>query len=176
MNDMKVTMYPAITLDGFISDLNGECYSWISDEDEASYEQVVKQAGCLLIGRKTYEQYQDDYPLKSGATTFIYTHSKDYKDQDKVKFVNGTPEEVLRQIAAQGFSEVIVGGGGEVNGAFAEAGLIDEIIISIYNVTIGEGIPLFGSYKPKLQLKLLATSNEIGGIVKNHYTVEKPHD
>lgn len=170
---MKVTIYPAITLDGFISGLNGECYSWINDEDEASYEQTVKQAGCLLIGRKTYDQYKDDYPLKSGATTFIYTHDQGYKDQEKIKFVSGTPKEALEQIASNGFNEVVIGGGGEVNGAFAEAGLIDEIIISIYNVTIGEGIPLFGSHKPKLQLKLLRTSNELEGIVKNHYSVEK---
>jgi dihydrofolate reductase len=170
---MKVTMYPAITLDGFIADPNGECYSWISEEDEANYEQAVKEAGCLLIGRKTYEQYKDEYPLKSGATTFVFTHGQDEEDQDKIKFVTGTPEEVLRQIADTGFNEVVIGGGGEVNGAFAEAGLIDEIIISIYNVTIGEGIPLFGSHKPKLKLKLLATSNELEGIVKNHYEVER---
>lgn len=170
---MKVTMYPAITLDGFISDLKGKCYSWISDEDEANYEQVVEEAGCLLIGRKTYEQYKGEYPLKSGATTFVYTHSQDYENQEKIKFVSGTPKEALEQIASNGFNKVVIGGGGEVNGAFTEAGLIDEIIISIYNVTIGEGIPLFGSHKPELRLKLLETSNELEGIVKNHYAVEK---
>jgi dihydrofolate reductase len=173
---MKVTMYPAITLDGFIADLNGECYSWISDEDEVNYEQTVKEAGCLLIGRKTYDQYKDDYPLKSGATTFVYTHDKNYHDQGKIKFVAGSPKEALEQIANDGFKEVVIGGGGEVNGVFAEAGFIDEIIVSIYNVTLGEGIPLFGSYKPRLQLKLLTTSNELEGIVKNHYTVEKLND
>ncbi len=87
--------------------------------------------------------------------------------------MRGTPQEVLQQIAEYGFSEVIVSGGGEVNGSLTEAGLIDEIIVSIYNVTIGEGIPLFGSHKPKLKLKLATTSNELKGIVKNHYVVEK---
>jgi len=164
-------MYPAITLDGFISDLDGECYSWISDEDEEHYTQAIAKAGCVLLGRKTYEQYPEDFPPKSGATAFIWTTRIDQQDQERVKFVRGTPQEVLRQIAAQGFSEVIVSGGGEVNGSLAEADLIDEIIVSIYNVIIGEGIPLFGSHKPKLKLELLSTTNEIAGIVKNHYKV-----
>lgn len=170
---MKAIMYPAITLDGFISDLNGECYSWVSDEDEEQYTQAIARTGCVLLGRKTYEQYPGDFPPKSGAMAFVWTTHTDQQDQDRVKFVRGTPEEVLRQIAAHGFTEVIVSGGGEINGSLAEAGLIDEIIVSIYNVTIGEGIPLFGSHKPKLKLELLSTTNEIDGIVKNHYKVNR---
>ncbi len=168
---MKVVMYPAVTLDGFISDLNGECYSWINEEDEEGYTQAIAKAGCVLLGRKTYEQYIDDFPPDSGATVFVYTSRIDQKDQDKVKFVRGRPAEVIEQIADYGFSELVVSGGGEVNGALAEAGLVDEIVISIYNVTLGEGIPLFGLHKPKLKLKLLSTSQEIEGIVKNHYEV-----
>ncbi|HSX05422.1 MAG TPA: dihydrofolate reductase family protein [Candidatus Saccharimonadales bacterium] len=170
---MKVIMYPAITLDGFISDLNGECYSWINDEDEQGYTDAIAKAGCVLLGRKTYEQYIDDFPVKSGATTFVYTSRTDQQDQDKIKFVCGTPEEVIEQIAGYGFLELVVSGGGEVNGAFAEAGLVDEIVISIYNLTLGEGIPLFGSHKPKLKLKLLSTRQEVEGITKNHYRVVK---
>ena len=170
---MKVIMYPAITLDGFISDLDGECYSWISDEDEEQCNQAIAKAGCVLVGRKTYEQYPEDLPPKSGATAFVWTARTDQQDQERVKFVRGTPQEVLQQIAQHGFSEVIVSGGGEVNCSLAEAGLVDEIIVSIYNVTIGEGIPLFGSHKPRLKLRLLSTKQEIEGIVKNHYKVVK---
>jgi|GEM_PF-182371 len=168
---MKVTLYPAITLDGFIADLNGECYSWISDEDEEHFTKVIARAGCVLLGRRTYEQYPEDFPPKSGATAFVWTTRTDQQDQERVIFVRGTPQEVLGQIAGHGFSELIVSGGGEVNGALAEADLVDEIIVSIYNVTIGEGIPLFGSHKPKLKLDLLSTTNEIDGIVKNHYKI-----
>jgi dihydrofolate reductase len=168
---MRVVMYPAVTLDGFIADLDGECYSWISDEDEELYNQAIEKAGCSLVGRKTYEQYIDDYPAKNGSTTFVYTSSTDYKDQEKVKFVTGTPEQALKKIEEYSFSEVILSGGGELNGTFAEVGLVNEIIVSIYGVTLGEGIKLFGSHKPKLQLKLLSTSENTPGIVKSHYQV-----
>lgn len=163
-------MYPAVTLDGFISDLDGQCYQWISDEDEAHYKQAIKNAGCAIVGRKTYEQYIDGYPERD-AVTFVYTHRADYKDTDNVKFVTGSPADVLKQVEAHGFSEVILSGGGEVNGAFAEAGLVSEILISIYGLTLGKGIPLFGTYQPKLNLELLSTSQPATGIVKNHYRV-----
>lgn len=164
-------MYPAITLDGFIADLDGECYSWISDEDEEFFNQAIEKAGCSLVGRKTYEQYIDDYPAKNGSMTFVYTTSAGHKDQEKVKFVRGTPQEVLDQIESHDFKEVILSGGGEVNGSFAGVGLVNEIIVSVYGVTLGEGIPLFGKYKPKLKLKLLSSNQDVPGIVKNHYQV-----
>ena len=164
-------MYPAVTLDGFIADLDGECYSWINEEDEEFYNRAIEKAGCSLVGRKTYEQYIDDYPSKNGSTTFVYTTSAGHKDQDKVKFVRGAPEEVLRRIETHGFTEIILSGGGEVNGSFAEAGLVNEIIASIYGVTLGEGIPLFGRHKPKLKLKLISSSQDVPGVVKNHYQV-----
>ena len=151
-------MYPAVTLDGFIADLNGECYSWISEEGETFYEDAIKNAGCSLVGRKTYEQYADDFPAKNGTTTFVYTASSEQKNQERVTFVRGTPKEVLEQIEACGFSEVILSGGGNVNGSFAEAGLISEIIVSIYAVTLGVSIPLFGNYKPKPKLNLIASN------------------
>ena len=169
---MKVILYPAITLDGFIADLNGECYSWVNPEDEEDYEAAVRKARCVLYGRKTYEQYIDD-PINPNVTKFVYTTRGAQTDTDNVRFVRGTPSEVIDQIARQGFSELIISGGGEVNGTFAEAGLIDEIIISIYNVTLGEGIRLFGTHKPKLRLKLLSTKQNVPGIVKNHYEVIK---
>ena len=34
---MKVIMYPAITLDGFIADSSGDFYSLISEEDDEGY-------------------------------------------------------------------------------------------------------------------------------------------
>ena len=59
---MKVIMYPAVTLDGFIADLNGECYSWISDEDEKFYEVTGSHCSCYgLEGQWDPELCSDEY-------------------------------------------------------------------------------------------------------------------
>jgi len=170
---MKVIMYPSITIDGFIANLKGECYSWINPDDEARYEKLVERCSCVLVGRRTYEQYQSDYPSKKDVVTFVCTSQETYKDEEKLKFIHGTPQEMLASIEQASFSEVVLCGGGEVNGLFASHGLIDEIILSINSVSLGEGIPLFGSYKPQLNLELLSTNTDIEGVVQNHYRVVK---
>lgn len=168
--NVKVIMYPAVTLDGFIADTNGECYSWISTEDESYYEAAIKQAGCAIVGRRTYEQYKDDYPTSYGTMTYVHT-TRPETDQERITFVAGTPAEVLAQVAADGFSTVILSGGGDTNGMFATAGLIDEIVIAHYGVTLGSGVPLFGKYAPMLRLELLSSTQDVPGIIKSRYRV-----
>jgi len=168
---MKLIMYPAMTLDGFIADPGGECYSWIEDNDEAEYSAAQKRAGADIVGRKTYEQYKDEYDVKTDVTTFVCTNQEDYQDTEHVKFIRGTAEEMYRAVGSYGFNEAILSGGGEINGLFAAAGLVDEIIISVYPLILGEGISLFGSYHPNLKLELLSSVTNDTGITKNHYKV-----
>src|SRR5207302_1253437 len=101
-----------------------ECYSWINPADEARYEAALVQCSCELVGRKTYEQYIDNYASRKEVMTFVYTSQSQFQDTEKIKFVHGDPQEVLRKIEGYGFSEVIHSGGGELNGLLADANLI----------------------------------------------------
>lgn len=170
---MKIILYPSITIDGFIANLDGECYSWINPADEERYEDVVVRCGCVIVGRKTYEQYKSDYPSKKDVVTYVCTSSHIYQDEERMKFISGSPQEMLSTIEKDGFSEAVLCGGGEVNGLFASAGLVDEIILSINPHCLGNGIPLFGSYKPRLSMELISSNNDIEGVVQNHYRVIK---
>ena len=166
-------MYPALTLDGFIADLDGDSDSWADDGVESEYEAEVKRCGCVIIGGKTYLQYKSDFDSGEDATTFVCTNNPDYQDTEKLKFIHGTPQEMLNIVEQHGFSEAILSGGGEINGLFASAGLVDEIIVSVYPLTLGQGIPLFGSYHPRLKLQLISSQQGNVGITQNHYKVVK---
>lgn len=171
---MKVIMYPGISLDGFVAKLDYDD-SWISDEDNDRYEERVNEAGCLLVGRKTYELFQDwfDNFGNGKVIVFVCTTGSKYKDKERVKFIRGSAEEIIKQIEKYNFDELIVCGGGEINGLVAAAGLVDEIIVSVQPIVLGAGIPLFGSYKPELKLEVLSFNEDIKGIVQNHYRVVK---
>jgi dihydrofolate reductase len=70
-------------------------------------------------------------------------------------------------------NKIGVVGGGELNGSLAELGVIDEVILDVEPVTLGQGKLLFGSHKPNLKLKLLS-SKQIGeSTLQNHYEVSK---
>lgn len=168
---MKITLRPSVTADGYIADKNGECYSWISPQDEERYDQAVKACGCEIVGRKTYEQYKDDFEKRTNITTFVYTNQSNFKDTDTIKFVGGPPQDAINHIELLGFKEIIVSGGGELNGLLASAGLINEIHLSIHPVSLGQGIKLFGSYDTKLTLKLLSVNTDVKDIVQTIYKV-----
>lgn len=172
---MKVTLRPALTLDGYIANLQGECYSWIVPEDEQRYERELREAGCELVGAKTYRQYKDSYDARTDIVTFVYTSNTTGKvDTPNLKFVSGPLDKVLQDIEEKfGLHEVIVSGGGSLNGALAMANRIDELYISLHPVVLGEGIPLFGGMKPSLTLELLDTNTDIEPIVRSHYKVIK---
>lgn len=170
---MKLSLRPAVTLDGYIANLQGECYSWIVPEDEQRYELELRSVGCELVGHKTYEQYKDNYDARKDIITFVYTRSLEGKtDTANLKFVSGPLDGILRSIENEyGISEAIVSGGGSLNGALAKAGLIDELYISYHPIVLGEGIPLFGDYKPTFKLEFIGTNVDIKPVVRIHYRV-----
>lgn len=168
---MKVILAPAVTVDGFLADLNGDCYSWISPADEARYNKKRREIGCELVGRKTYEQYKDSYDTQADATIYVYTSRTSYADSERVKFIGGDIHMALARIESDGFVAALVSGGGELNGMLASAGVLSEIFLSYHPLTLGEGIPLFGSYSPRLTLELLSLNQDAPGIVQHHYRV-----
>jgi dihydrofolate reductase len=170
---MKVTLRPSITADGFIADLNGECYSWINDEDEKRYMNAVHVIGCELVERKTYEQYVEDFTSRKDIITFVYTSKTTFVDTNNIKFIHGSAHDVLNQIETYGFTELIISGGGELNGSLASSGLIDELQLSVHPVVLGKGIPLFGNHDVKLNLNLISVNNDVPGIVQSIYKVLK---
>ncbi len=171
IQNMKVTMLPGISLDGFIALPNGDSYSWVNQADEARYSASVERAGCILVGNTTFQQYREDFNSRKNVINFVCTNGDKPEDTDTVKYMSGTPKEILDKIKAYNFDELIVCGGGEINGMFASAGLVDEIVVGIQPVVLGEGIPLFGSYKPRLNLELVSVNQDVEGVVQNHYRV-----
>lgn len=168
---MKITLRPSLTADGYLANLEGECYSWINPADEIRYDEAVKKCGCEIVGRKTYDQYKDDFLARTDVTTFVYTNHTSYSDIEKIKFIGGSAKELVQQIEALGFTEAIVSGGGELNGLLASEGLLDELHLSVHPMTLGQGIKLFGSYDVRLKLELLGVNMEVVGVIQSIYKV-----
>ena len=64
-------------------------------------------------------------------------------------------------------------GGGGIIGSFLDAGELDEFIIHVIPVFIGEGIPLIQPRHLQTQLKLLSSRNYEDGVVRLHYEVNR---
>ena len=62
-------------------------------------------------------------------------------------------------------------GGAGLIASFLDEGEIDEFVISVIPVFIGEGIPLIAPSRRTVSLKLLSTKKFSDGVVKLHYQV-----
>jgi dihydrofolate reductase len=89
----------------------------------------------------------------------------------QIELVSGDVRPVHRElVAAAGGKNVWVVGGGDLVGQFADAGLLDEVIVYVAPVTLGAGKPLLAR---RVELKLEETGRN-GDFVAARYSVVRP--
>jgi dihydrofolate reductase len=149
--------YTATTLDGFIADPNNSL-DWLFTRarDEAghgNHGDFIAEVGAVAMGSTTYEWILDyEFAGKDPAEwkwpyevpCWVFTHRDlTVVPGANIQFVRGEVAPVHEQmVAAAGDQNVWIVGGGDLVGQFADAGLLDEVIVSIAPVTLGAGAPL----------------------------------
>jgi dihydrofolate reductase len=146
----RTQYYTAATLDGFIADPDNSL-DWLfkvkrDEHGPMNYEDFVAEVGALAMGSTTYEWILDHesatwpYDLPS----WVFTHRElTVVPNAQVEFVSGDVGPVHDEmVRAAGGKNVWIVGGGDLAGQFAEAGLLDEVIVTIAPVTLGAGAPL----------------------------------
>jgi dihydrofolate reductase len=123
---------------------------WTSKEDTKHFIETTKKAGAIIMGSKTFETFGAK-PLP-GRRNIIYTNSKKYEGAEST---DESPKDLLAQLEKEGVEEVAVCGGSSIYTLFAEAGLVDKMILTVEGIVFGEGIRLFNK-KLDLNLKLLS--------------------
>jgi dihydrofolate reductase len=142
--------YTATTLDGFIADPDNSL-DWLftraRDEDgPGNYADFIAEVGALAMGSTTYEWILDHergkWPYE--LPCWVFTHRELTVVPDAgIEFVSGDVVPVHeRMVEAAGGRNVWIVGGGDLVGQFADAGLLDEVLVGIAPVTLGGGAPL----------------------------------
>jgi dihydrofolate reductase len=76
-------------------------------------------------------------------------------------------------LAAASDSNIWVVGGGDLAGQFHDAGLLDEIIVQVGSVTLGNGKPLFPRRLPSPSLELVSVKQMGKGFAELRYRVPR---
>ena len=183
---MSLTQYyTATTLDGFIADPNNSL-DWLFTRarDEAghgNYRDFIAEVGALAMGSTTYEWILDhefagkdpaDWKWPYEMPCWVFTHRElTVVPGANVEFVSGDVAPVHEQmVAAAGGRNVWIVGGGDLVGQFADAGLLDEVIVSIAPVTLGAGAPLLPR---RIELELEEVGRN-GDFVSARFSVAAP--
>jgi dihydrofolate reductase len=162
--------YAATTLDGFIADRD-DSLDWLFTRDQdrdgpLNYADFVSKVGALAMGSTTYEWILDHDPTGEGSAewrwpydvpSWVFTHRElRVVPAAQIEF---TSEDVTtvhqRMVAAAGGRNVWIVGGGDLAGQFADAGLLDEVIVYIAPVTLGAGKQLLSR---RVELRLDETA------------------
>jgi dihydrofolate reductase len=153
----KVQYFTACTLDGFIADENNSL-DWLfevpHDVDDGYWDRWFPGIGGLVMGATTYEWMLERYGLADSTEQWrefygdrpgwVFTHRELPRIPGvDITLVEGAVQRVHAEIAAKlGVANLWLLGGGDLVGQFYDAGLLDEIILGMTPVTLGQGAPL----------------------------------
>ncbi len=168
---MKVTLYNAISIDGFIATPDGNS-DWVSEKDAEVFEKKCIEYGCIIVGRKTFEQYYGElYPME-GITNIVITTQKDMTfKEENVKIVQSV-NEALEYTKTKNFQKVLLVGGGTVNGSFLKENHISEIILSVHPLILGNGVKIFQDTQTLTELELENVEKLDDNLVQLKYKVK----
>ena len=151
---MKVTMLAVVTLDGKLGRGPAHFVNWSSREDKRLFMGETKRIGVVIMGHNTYKTMPAPLP---GRLHVVVTHdaAAQVAIPGVVEFTEMTPAGIVADLEARGYSEVVLGGGAQIYTLFLEAGLVDEISLTVEPLIFGKGIDLFDGVQFDVRARLL---------------------
>ncbi len=170
----SVLLNVTTSLDGFIAALDGGI-DWIlpppTDIPE-DYLALIDTVDAFVMGRVTYEvslTLPGGMDLFVGKRVYVITSCTDLEPRDGVDFVHRDPVAFVASLKRQPGGTIWLFGGGQLATALSGAGLVDDYLIAIQPVLLGEGIALWqGGHKPQ-SLESVYTRQWSGGMVELRY-------
>jgi dihydrofolate reductase len=168
----NVISYIAMSLDGYIAG-PGDDISFLSrverEGEDYGYSGFLNTVDTIILGRRTYEKVKDiGFGYPNDKEVYIITHNIGSEDTT-LKYYSGPLKTLISDLRLKPGRRIFCDGGSDVLNQLLQDNLIDEFIISIIPVVLGEGIRLFRDGRPELDLKLVSTRDFDSGLVQLHY-------
>ncbi|RNL67458.1 dihydrofolate reductase [Sinomicrobium pectinilyticum] len=171
----KLSLFIATSLDGYIAKPNDDL-SFLKlvekEGEDYGYENFIHTIDTLIIGRKTY-----DYVLKEIGSShydngkrnvFVITRTEK-PSIGKTTFYTGNLTELVQRLKSESGKNIYCDGGAEIVNELLKSDLIDEFIISIVPILIGNGTRLFKDGRPEQYLELVNSKRFDTGLMQLHY-------
>jgi dihydrofolate reductase len=181
-NRLKCSVYIAASLDGFIAKKDGDI-SWLERPDYSPdkipglrYDEFIRTVDGIVMGRNSFDKVLTFGSWPYNDTPVIVLSSGELNIpgplHGKVSAENGPPGKIISRLKKRGFRHLYIDGGITIQ-KFLHAGLIDDIIITTIPVLLGDGIPLFGTMKREINVRLARVDRSENGLIQTKYSVIK---
>lgn len=148
----KVILFIASSLDSYIARTSG-AVDWLFTDQDCGYADFLAGVDTVLMGRRTYEQAPSfgEYPYK-GIQCFVFSRTRGGERDEYVMFISGDLASFVKRLKSGIGKNIWLVGGSEIIQSFMSYDLIDEFVISVHPIILGDGIPLFRAPLPMRKL------------------------
>lgn len=171
----KLSLFIATSLDGYIAKPNDDL-SFLKlvekEGEDYGYAAFTENIDTIILGRKTY-----DYVLREIGTSHYDNGQRDVyvitrtarPGAGRTTFYTGELTELIKRLKSAGGKNIYCDGGAEIIKELLQHDLIDEFIISIIPILVGNGTKLFADNRPEQQLEFVNAKSFETGLVQLHY-------
>jgi dihydrofolate reductase len=173
----NVIVHIATSADGYIARPDGDL-EWLTSRPKPQgfygLTAFVRSIDTKLLGRKTYER-----SVRLGAKfdeknrTIVFSRQAPPADVPSgVEFVNSAIGSFVSRLREHPGKDIWLMGGGELIASFLDECAIDELVINVVPVFVGDGIPLIARRHRHVPLDLQSVERFEDGVVQLHYLVQ----
>jgi dihydrofolate reductase len=144
----KTILYIATSLDGYVAGKDDDL-SWLNayQDVDYDYEAFFSRIGAIIEGRRTYDiEVKNGWKNAHPVPLFVLSKNTPVGKpaRSDVTFLHDDIADVLKAAKEKaGRKDVWIEGGANVAQQFINRGLVDEMILTLVPVFLGQGIRLF---------------------------------
>jgi dihydrofolate reductase len=170
----KIIVNIATSLDGYVARPDGNL-DWLTERPAPKgfygLPEFERSIDAKILGRKTFDRsLQMGARFSGDAVHYVFSRRPAPASVPAgVIFVTESIRVFSKRLRGQPGKNVWLMGGGEIIGAFLDEDAIDEFIITVVPIFIGEGIPLVAPMHRDMGLRLVGVQQYPDGVVQLHY-------
>lgn len=173
----KTIVYIGMSLDGFIAGKNDDL-SWLDpfQDVDYGYQKFFSTIGAVIKGKRSYDiEVAKGWENAHPVPTFVLAHTppKTRPTRTDVVFTDEDISQVLEKAKEMTDKDIWIEGGAHVVQEFLNRGLVDELIVTIAPVFLGDGIRLFDNIDTQNSLSLENVNKFDKGLVQFVYKVNQ---
>ncbi len=171
----KLSLFIATSLDGYIAKPNDDL-SFLKivekEGEDYGYAEFTANIDTIILGRKTY-----DYVLKEIGSSHYDNGERDVfvitrtsrPSTGRTTFYTGNLTDLVLRLKSDSGKNIFCDGGAEIINELLKYDLIDEFIVSVIPILLGNGTRLFKDGRPEQQLQLVSSETFDTGLAQFHY-------
>ncbi len=165
-----VSYFVATSLDGFIADMNDDV-SWLFTDADYGYQAFYDAVDVIVMGRKSFDMILSygAYPYPEKQSYVFSRHPHAVSPVECAEYVFVPPEQFVASLKETIAGTIWLLGGSEIAACLLDAGLIDELVVSVHPYLLGRGVPLFATGITPTALSLVGVASFPSGLVQMTY-------